>query len=220
MKKKIQKQPKKQLTKQQQSNRDDYFSTFVALGIVLFIPFVILVCSLVGNVIDDISYIKEIKKGDHINIEKDMVVLTYPAGMFMDEEALEESIETLKNSDGMKKVVKNDDGSITALMTIERYEDNKEAAMYTAQSLPYISIGEDTAVRDLSYNEEMTVFDLVVNKASEKLQTESMNLLSMVSLYHVCNMNSDALITVNYKDEATGELYLTEVYDINRNKVN
>ncbi len=210
----LKKQPKKQLTKQQKSDRDDYFSTFIALGIVLLIPFIFFVSGLVVDMINNAEYKKIMEKGDHIDIEQDNVVITYPAGLFVDDDARDDSVETLKNSEGMKKVVKNSDGTITALMSVERYEKIKEASMYTAQSLPYMIINENTAVRDLTYNSEMTLFDIVVDKEVETLEKECSDILAMVSLYHVCNMNSDAEITINYIDAYTEEVYKTQVYDL------
>lgn len=217
------KKSKKQKThpkaKQNKHYDSDLFSSIVAFGIVGFIVLAIVAAGFINSCITDMSYKNVIKKGDHIDEENDSVVLTYPAGIFTDEDSKNSLIDTLEDKDGVKKIVKNSDGSITTLMTVERYEKIKEAVMYSAQSLPYFSITETSAVRDLSYNEDFTQIDITVLKNSETLQSECDNILYMVCSYHICNMKNEQLVTLNYIDSETGEVYLTKTYDTNRNVV-
>ena len=198
---------------------DNTFSSIVAFGIVGGIILVLVLAGFIGNIIDNAGYKKIIDMGDHIDTEKDEVVLTYPALLFGSDEERKTSIETLTNSEGVMKVVENSDGSITALMTVEKYEDIKQAAFYTAQSIPFISAGEDTAVQNAEYNEECTQIELYVTPNHESLPETIENILYTAALYHACNMNPGALITINYYDANTQKLYLTEVYDIEGNLI-
>lgn len=209
----LRKQKKMNNPSQSKHYDSDLFSSLVAFGIVGGIILVIIAAGFIGKLIDNANYNKYINMGDHINSEENRVVLTYPSLLFGSDDERETSVETLEKSEGVMKVVKNSDGSITALMTVEKYEDIKEAAFYTAQSIPFISAGEDNAVQNASYNEECTQIELYVTPEHEGLAEAIDNILYTAILYHACNMSSDSLITINYYDTTTQELYKTEVYN-------
>ncbi|MGM9552290.1 MAG: hypothetical protein ACI3XA_08565 [Clostridia bacterium] len=144
----------------------------------------------------------------------DYVTLTYPSYLFETEDALNETVDSLKGSEGMKKVTVNSDGSVTLKMTEERYEKIRNAAYSTVSGIPVYAISDTTAVKDYTANEDFTKIDITVDKESETLQSETQFIIYAVRLYHVCNMEENATVMVNLIDYETGNVYLTETYSV------
>lgn len=206
-----------------QKNNETLSSVLVIVAIVLTVA-LIAGYSYYMPVVEDIiesfkSYDKYIEKGNHIDENAGIVTLTYPSSIFTDDEERKTSVETLESADGTKEVVENPDGSLTVVMTKERYDKILEAAMYAAESVPYFTMSETSAIKDFAYDATYTQIDVTVDTFSETLNEECGDIISILRLYHVCNMKTEIELTLNYIDVMTGETYLSEVYDINGNLI-
>lgn len=161
---------------------------------------------------------KLIEKRNYFDEENDVAVLTLPSSLFQDSD-IKESAKTLKNSGGVTKININSDDSITAVMTAERYNKFKDDSLNAVNSLPIMLISDDTAIRNYESDDENTTINLTVIPDDEKLDAEVKDMLFIVRFYQIAMMNSDAEIEVNYISYETDEVYLTEVYDVNGNKI-
>ncbi len=167
------------------------------------------------------NYFSDDKLMDKLNYfdkENDVAVLTLPASLFQDGD-IKEIAKTLKNSGGVTKVKINSDDSVTAIMTAERYEKFKDDSSNAVNALPIMLISEDTAIRNYESDDENTTINLTVVPDDEKLDAEVKDMLFIVRFYQIAMMNSDSEITVNYISYETNEVYLTEVYDLDGNKI-
>lgn len=148
------------------------------------------------------------------------VEITYPKYLFETEQALEETAESMRGSEGMKKVTINEDGTLTLKMSEERYQKVLDAAYNTVVSLPVYAIAEDTAVRDIVNNEDFTEFTITVNPEHENAEKEINFVTYAVKLYHVCNKSYDKEVTVHYINEANGLEYREDFFTADGNKNN
>lgn len=145
------------------------------------------------------------------------VEVNFPSYLFEEEGSLESTADSMKNSEGVKKVTVNEDGSMTVSMTEERHKEIVDAAFSTVNSIPLFAISENTAIRDFVINEDFTEINITVNKNSSALEDEVDFVIYAVRLYHVCSLN-DVEIKVSYIDSETGHLYMDKFYDIKGNK--
>lgn len=205
--------PQKRMETQQnkilEKEKKTISSTPIIIGIIALIIVVVSLLSI-------LSYLKNNKflaYENYVDEEKNIAVLTLPSSILAGSDA-KESAKTLKESGGVTKVKVNDDNSITAVMTAERYEKFKSDAENAVNALPIMLISEDTAIRNYEANDDKTVIDMTVTKDSDKLTSELNDMLYIVRFYQVSQMNGDKNITVNFISDETGEVYKTEVYDI------
>lgn len=215
----LKKQKLQQEAKKQNKLDSDTFSSILAFGIVGGIILLCFIVGWAGTFINGIKYGNIIKQGDHIDVENDRVVLTYPSALFPTDEDRDALVKNLKEKDGVMKVVVTDDGSISTLMNMERYEKIKESALVSAQSMIFTGMSDTSAVQNAEYNDEYTHFTLYINREVDTLEEEIESILAMAKLYHICNMDSGAVITIDLADYTTNEVYLTTVYDINGNVI-
>ena len=143
------------------------------------------------------------------------ITITYPEGFFTTGEELQQTADSMKGSEGMKKVEVNPDGSLTLEMTQERYEKIKNAAESTVTSIPIYAISDNTAIRDFAAEEDFKTINITVYPEHEKIKDECSFVIYAVRLFHVCNMDNDAVTTVNYINIETNEIYMTERYNVN-----
>ena len=61
--------------------------------------------------------------------------------------------------------------------------------------------------------------ELTVNRSAETVEKELSDIIYMVSFYHICNMDNEKTIEVSLIDYETGENYLTQLYNIQREVV-
>lgn len=145
-------------------------------------------------------------------VPDDAVEVTYPAFIF--EGGVEEMADSMKGSDGVYRVKVNSDGSLSVKLSPERHQKIKDAAKNNLESLMLISIGEETAVKEYSANEDFTVFEVTAVEDHENLENEISNAVYCARLYHICHMNNDVELTFNYTDSETGRKFRSEYYDI------
>ena len=199
-------QKKQEQIVQKQQKNDKFFSKDNIPGIIALVAVLIVALYVISTHLNLPVFI----------VPDDAVKITYPSSIFSI--PVEEQAENMKGTEGIYRVKINDDGSLTVKMSPDRYQKITEAAENAVESMMLIAIGDETAVRDYSANEEKTVFDLTVNPDSENFEKEISDAIYVARLYHVCFMNPDVEITFNFKHYETEELYLTETYDIHGNK--
>lgn len=156
-------------------------------------------------------------KRNYIDEKNDVVILTYPASIFNNN--VQEMADSMRDSEGVYDLRINEDNSLTVKLTVERYNNIKNAAENAVNSIVMVSISETSAIRDYIPSKDYTVLDITVNPETETLTKEINDAVYYARLYQVSSMNSDANITVNYILEETSEVYMTETYDINGNKL-
>lgn len=150
-------------------------------------------------------------------VPSDAVEMTYPASILNN--AAEEMAESMRGTDGVYRAKVNKDGSMTVKMSPERQQQILDVAENSVVGMTLLSITEETAIRDYNTEENHTILNATVMKDSETLETEIHGALYAARLYHVCNLNNDVQITVNYIDVMTNEVYLSETYDIEGTKL-
>ena len=197
----------KKQQKNQPKNNEKFFSKDNMAVIIAFAVIILTVLYVISTHLNLPTFI----------VPSDAVEITYPSSIIS--VPVKEQADNMKGTEGIYRVKINDDGSLTVKMSPDRYQKIAEAAENAVESMMLIAIGEETAVRDYSANEEKTVFDLTVNPDSENFEKEISDAIYVARLYHVCFMNLDVEITFNFKHYETEELYLTETYDIHGNKI-
>ena len=146
------------------------------------------------------------------------VTVEFPASFFEGED-IESFAEQFRSGTGFKKVKVNDDGSMTLIVTEEKYNLQVEAMEETAKSL-YATIGEEggffKTVKKLDYSEDYTSLTFTVDREAYEASNEAENIEQVIyvsRLYQVFALNTEGIIEVNYVDENTGEIYKTDLYN-------
>lgn len=193
--------PKNRQQEQKSPKNEKFFSKDNIAGIVAFAAVIIVALYVIST---------------HFNlpvifVPDDAVEITYPESVFSG--SVEEIADSMRGSNGVYRVKVNNDNSMTVKLSPERYETIKEAAKNNMESLMLLSIGDETAVREYSANEDFTVFDVTLIPEHETLEDEISNAVYSISLYHICNMNNDVQFTINYIDSESGETYKSEVFN-------
>ena len=188
-----------------------------AVPIVIGIVALIVVIAISVLVFDYFHNENLMNKRNYIDEKNDVVVLTYPASIFNNN--VQEMADSMRDSEGVYDLRINEDNSLTVKLTVERYNNIKTAAENAVNSIVMVSISETSAIRDYIPSKDYTVLDITVNPEVETLTKEINDAVYFDRLYQVSIMNSYEKITVNYILEETGEVYMTEIYDINGNKL-
>lgn len=153
---------------------------------------------------------------DVITTEEDNseLSITFPASM------VENSDISDFESDDVKSVVRNDDGSITITMTKAQQANLlKELAESTKETLDEMVTDEDTmpTIESIEFNEDMTVFTAKTTATSESgLGAASFSVKFFASLvggmYQIYSGISpeETSVTVNYVNVDSGETILSE----------
>ncbi len=140
------------------------------------------------------------------------VEITYPEHILSG--AAEEMAESMKGTDGVYSVKVNDDGSLTAKLSPERYQKILDAADNAANAIPITSISEESAIQSYESNEDHTKIKVTAFGKAETLESEIENIVYVIRLYHICNQNLDAKIEIEYTDVEKGKVFLNEEYDV------
>ena len=127
--------------------------------------------------------------GEPLKVDKGLlnVEVTIPAS-FLEGQDIDTVIAEAKN-EGIKEVIKNDDGSLTYKMSKSEHKKMmKEMEEGIIKSVEEIKTGEDfTSIKDVSYNKSFSEFTLSVNKKNSK--TALTLLLRLAWLSQVCTIN-------------------------------
>lgn len=156
---------------------------------------------------------------ESIEVEKGLlnVEITIPAS-FVGEKDNDEFIEEAKDN-GVKKVIQNDDGSLTLVMSkaahkkmMKEMEENVIKAIEETKNS-----GDFPSVKDIKYNQSFTEFTLVVNKNAYENSLDGIAILGLSlagGMYQVFDgvKEEDIKIVVHVEDEATGEIFHTATF--------
>ena len=145
------------------------------------------------------------------------VDVTMPVSFFI--ESTEEELIAQAKRNGITETVVNKDGLVTYTMSKSRYiemmEELGDSVASTVDEI--VHSGEYTSIKEISYNEDLTKFDVKVDRQQFKDGFDSFAVfgLVMVSKYYSAfdgKSEEDLQIVFNMIDEATGEIYDTAIY--------
>lgn len=158
-------------------------------------------------------------KEEGLNVDKGLlsVEVTLPASMFEGED-----IDTMiadAEADGVDKVTKNEDGSLTLKMSKSKHKElMNEIETSIKESIEEMKTSGDYAsIKDITHNDKFTEFTVVVDKATYENSMDGFVVLglgisgAMYQLYNGANPD-DYKVNVSVKDEATDEVIDEVVY--------
>jgi len=157
--------------------------------------------------------------GESLNVDKGIlnVNVTLPASLFID--STEEEIIAEAKENGVTETVVNKDGSVTYTMSKSKHNEMmKEMGDSVISTIDEIvNSGDYTSIKDISYSEDFTEFDVKVNRQQYEEGFDSFAIfgLVIVSTYYSAfdgNSGEDLQILFNMIDETTGEVYDTAIY--------
>ncbi|MFS0726580.1 hypothetical protein [Paenibacillus sp. 1P07SE] len=145
------------------------------------------------------------------------VQITLPAGMFEDQD-MDQVIEQAKQ-EGVKEAVINEDGSVTYTMSKANHEEmlaelGQGIADYAEELL---NDGTFPSVKDVSINETYSEYTLTVDQAAFENSMDAFVMmgLGIQGMMHQMmegRQTDEQKVTVNVKDEGSGEIFNTVVY--------
>ncbi|WP_042472936.1 hypothetical protein [Bacillus ndiopicus] len=137
---------------------------------------------------------------------------------FLEGQNVDDVIANAKE-EGVNEITKNDDGSLTYKMSKEKHKEMiKELEDGIKETIEEIQSTEDfPSIKNVDYNKEYTEFTLTVDK--EKFEGSfdgfaSFALAIAGMYYQIFNgVDADAYkVTIQHKDEKSGEIFNTTVY--------
>ena len=153
------------------------------------------------------------------------VEVTIP-GSFFEGQDIETVISEAKK-DGIKEVIKNDDGSLTYKMSkTEHKKLMKELEAGMLETVEEIkNSGDFSSIKDVTYNQSFSEFTLKVNREEfeNSLDTMASLGLAITGLYYQLFSGVDPeqyKVTVIFKNEANDEVINTIVYPDDLNESN
>lgn len=163
-------------------------------------------------------------KNESIEVDKGLlnVEVTLPASLFENQD-IDEVIEGAK-AEGVKEVIKNDDGSLTYIMSKSEHKKVlSEMEEDINQDIEELKSGEDfPSIKDVKKNNSYSEFTIVVNR--EKFENSFDGIaalgLGLSGMFYQLFNGSDAdkaKVTINFEDGSTGEIFDTVVYPENLN---
>lgn len=152
----------------------------------------------------------EVDKG-RLNVE-----ITLPASFFRGdaEQAIEDAI-----AKGVSEAVVNEDGSVTYKMSKATHEKMlKEMKDQAVQTIGEFINDEDFAsIKDIKYNDKLTEFTMIVDRAAYENSFDGFVALGL-GLQGMLYQSFDGVpsgkqkVTINVKDQNTGEVFDTVIY--------
>ncbi|QDQ03117.1 hypothetical protein FOH38_23225 [Lysinibacillus fusiformis] len=153
------------------------------------------------------------------------VEVTLPASFFEGQDI--DTVITESKNDGIKEVIKNEDGSLTYKMSkSEHKEMMKELETGILEATEEIKTsGDFPSIKDVSYNKTFSEFTLSVNQEEFENSLDSMASfgLAITSMYYQLFNGVDPekyKVTVIFKNESNGEVINTVVYPDDLNEKN
>lgn len=152
-----------------------------------------------------------------VDVDKGLlnVEITLPSDLFEDED-LDQVIENAKEQ-GVSKVTKNDDGSLTYKMSksvhdemLQEIEESVDGAVEEAKQ-------NSESIKDITSNKALTEFTLLVDREAFENSFDGFVsiTLGISGIYYqiFAGENADdAKVTIHVEDEASGEVFDTIVY--------
>jgi len=206
---------------------------------ILILPLILLLGLLFAACSQDSEKVSEDKKdvaegttdktsdGEQLKVDKGLlnVEVTIPASFFEGKDI--DTVITEAKNDGVKEVIKNDDGSLTYKMSKSEHQKlMKEMEENIIKSVEEIKTGEDyTSIKDVSYNKDFSEFILSVNKEEFENSFDSIASLGLAitGMYYQLFSGVDPdkyKVTVIFKNETNGEVINTIIYPDELNEKN
>lgn len=157
--------------------------------------------------------------GESVEVEKGLldVTITLPASM-VESDNIEATIQEAKEK-GVKKVVVNDDGSLTYKMSKSVHRQMmQELQEGFNEMMEDLKTGSDFAsIEDLKYNKDFTSITLIVDKKEFESSLDAFAVfgIGLAAMYYQLFDGVQAeniAVTINIEDSATGEIFETIVY--------
>ena len=179
-----------------------------------------------GKKSDSADKAAEETKDESFKVDKGLlnVEITIPASFFAGQD-IESAITEVKK-EGVKEVIKNDDGSVTYKMSKSVHKEMmKEMEKSILDTIEEIKTSKDfTSIKDVTYNKSFTEFTITVNKEQFENSFDALASmgLALPGMYYQLFSGIDSekfKVTVIFKDESNGEVLNTIVYpdDLNEN---
>jgi hypothetical protein len=167
---------------------------------------------------DNQSKEKEKSKNEAVQVDKGLlnVTLTLPASMFEGQNVDQVIADAQK--EGIK-ATKNADGSVTYKMSKAKHKEMiQEMKKGVIESVNEIKSGKDyTSIKDITYNDDFSVFTLIVDKSAYENSMDGFAVLGLGMsgmMYQLFNgvKSEDYKVTIQVKDETTEEIFDQVVY--------
>lgn len=158
-------------------------------------------------------------EGEQINVDKGIlnVEITLPASMFEDQDM--DTIIAEAKEDGVEKVTKNDDGSVTYSMSKSAYNQiMQEMKEEFASFVDDMKNGEDfVSIKDIEYNDDLSDITLIVEQEKYENSFDAFASLGIgiQGMYYQIFEGTDpenTKVTISVKDMDTGEVFDTIVF--------
>ncbi|WP_368652448.1 hypothetical protein AB4Y30_11890 [Ornithinibacillus sp. 4-3] len=149
------------------------------------------------------------------------VTITFPATMFDNELfTIDEMVEQMEEDNEVKEVNKNDDGSLSIVMSKSEHDKVMEEMKEDLQE-SFAGIVNDneffTSIKNIEENKDYTEINVTVDQAmyEEGMESFAMLALASSSVYYQIFSGIEAdkhELTINLKDEASDEVFETMNY--------
>ena len=178
------------------------------LAILIAVTFILTACNKDETVNDD-----------GVNVDKGLlnVEITVPRNIL--EEETDEQIKLEAEKMGVKDVVINDNGSVTYKMSKKEHKKLMEQISASIdESLEEVKNGEESpSIHDVKANDTYTEFDITVDRDAYENSFDGFMVFTFALLGEYYNSfngvkSSDIKITINMIDEATNEIFESNVY--------
>lgn len=172
-----------------------------------------------GKKSDSADKAAEETKDESVKVDKGLlnVEITIPASLFEGQD-IDSTINEVKK-EGVKEVIKNDDGSVTYKMSKSVHKEMmKEMEKSILDTIEEIKTSKDFAsIKDVTYNKSFTEFTITVNKEQFENGFDAMASmgLALKGMYYQLFSGIDSekfKVTVIFKDDSNGEVINTIVY--------
>ncbi|MCM3124341.1 MULTISPECIES: hypothetical protein [unclassified Mesobacillus] len=188
--------------------------------LLLMLSTMLAACSSEGKVSEQATKTEQTGKEDKaktedegsVEVDKGLfnVEVTLPASMFEGED-IDSAIEEAK-AEGVKEVIKNDDGSVTYKMSKSKHKEMmKEIETGIQESLEEMKTSGDFAsIKDVTHNKTFSEFTLEVDKETYENSMDGFAVFGLGisgAYYQLFNGadKDDYKVTIKVKDQATGE---------------
>lgn len=161
------------------------------------------------------------EKGIQVDKKILNVVITFPASL-MEMSGEDSTLDVLTDEmkeNGIKEVVKNQDGSVTYTMTKSAHKELLADLRNDLEaSIAQLAQSDETpSIKDVTYNKGLTKFQVVVNREAFENNFDAFSILglSFYSLFYQAfeGVNSTNLkTTIDYVDIDTDEVFDTVVF--------
>lgn len=161
------------------------------------------------------------EKQDSVEVDKGLltVEVTIPASFYEGEDVNVEEIITEAEKDGVKKVTKNEDGSLTYKMSKSQHKKMlKDMESEIQQTIKEIESNEDfTSIDSIKSNQSYDEFTLSVNQSEYENSMDGFATLglAMQSMFYQLFSGvdeEDYQVTIHLKNKDTSKVFDTVVY--------